>query len=107
MQRVKESYEVSGGIVVNIVNNASAGRMPLSSKPASSVVQIHTGCPWIRSRPVYVLIQQHPNSDAPLTYTLRTKVNWAAAENELSKVTHLAFRSKALTDMPACVTNYS
>lgn len=48
--------------------------------------EVHTGCPWVQSRPVFVLIQQQPNSDVPLTYTLRTKVSWFAAENELSKV---------------------
>lgn len=50
------------------------------------VMQIHTGCPWVRSRPVYVLIQQQDNSDIPLTYSLRTKVSWSAAEAELSRV---------------------
>ena len=50
------------------------------------VVQIHTGSPWIQSRPVFVLVQQQPNTDVPLTYTLKTKVSWTAAEDELSKV---------------------
>lgn len=52
------------------------------------MLQIHTGSPWIESRAVFVLVQQQLNSDVPLTYTLKTKVNWAAAEDELSKVMH-------------------
>ena len=57
----------------------------------SAPVQIHTGSPWVQSRPVFVLIQQQPGTDVPLTYTLKTKVSWAAAEDELSKVRGPAF----------------
>ncbi|KAL0021964.1 hypothetical protein WJX77_000337 [Trebouxia sp. C0004] len=48
--------------------------------------EIHTGSPWIQSRPVFVLVQQQAHSDVPVTYTLKTKVSWTAAEDELSKV---------------------
>ncbi|KAL3144957.1 hypothetical protein ABBQ32_003463 [Trebouxia sp. C0010 RCD-2024] len=48
--------------------------------------EIHTGSPWIQSRPVFVLVNTQPGSDVPVTYTLKTKVNWTAAEDELSKV---------------------
>ena len=33
-----------------------------------------------------MLISVQPGSDVPVTYTLKTKVNWTAAEDELSKV---------------------
>lgn len=49
-------------------------------------MQVHTGSPWIQSRPVFVLVQQQHDSKVPVTYTLKTKVSWAAAEDELSKV---------------------
>jgi len=51
-------------------------------------LQIHTGSPWIQSRPVFVLVQQQAHHDVPVTYTLKTKVSWTAAEDELSKVSH-------------------
>lgn len=51
-------------------------------------LQIHTGSPWIQSRPIFVLVQQQAHSDVPVTYTLKTKVSWTAAEDELSKVSH-------------------
>ncbi len=52
-------------------------------------LQIHTGSPWIQSQPVFVLVQQQAHNDVPVTYTLKTKVSWTAAEDELSKVSHL------------------
>ena len=60
------------------------------------MLQIHTGSPWIQSRPVFVLIQQQPGTDVPLTYTLKTKVSWAAAEDELSKVSCQALGTRCL-----------
>jgi hypothetical protein len=51
-------------------------------------LQIHTGSPWVQSRPVFVLVQQQAHNDVPVTYTIKTKVSWTAAEDELSKVSH-------------------
>lgn len=55
-------------------------------KQVRNSYEIHTGSPWIESRPVFVLVQQQPNSEIPVTYTLKTKVSWTAAEDEISKV---------------------
>ena len=79
-RRVRESYEVCCGCCCPPTTHASTDKV--------GFIQIHTGSPWVTSRPVYVLFQQQPNSDAPLTYSLRTKVSWSAAEDELSKVVY-------------------
>ena len=61
----------------------------VADNSACMLMQIHTGSPWIESRPVFVLVQQQPNSEIPVTYTLKTKVSWTAAEDEISKVVQL------------------
>lgn len=51
------------------------------------LVQLLEGSPWLQTKPIYVLAMQQPNSEAALTYSLRTRVQQKDAEDQLTKVT--------------------
>ena len=63
-----------------------SARTSVTASLSSWQLQLHTGSPWVQSRPVFVLVQQQPDGNTPVTYTLKTKVSWTAAEDELAKV---------------------
>ena len=49
------------------------------------VLQILEHSPWLQSKPLYLLAVQQNSSSSAVTYTLRTRVQRKAAEDELSK----------------------
>lgn len=89
MRKVQDSYEVHQAVDGNACVRQCQVILVSNATGSLVALQIHTECPWLVSRPVFVLIQQQPMIDTPMTYSLRTKVSWTAAESELTKVTSL------------------